>query len=192
MIKKGFTLIELVAAIAIFAIGISAISMAFSTSINTWKRNNVKMDTVTYAQTIVETFKSGGKDKLKSFSNDPTSSSGVSAFAYFDDGFNNFSIYLNDGTTINAPGSKTFNDWYNVGSAIRFTVSNDDNVNKDNDLFTKCKSHNTSNKKYGAYIMIKKDTSSESEVFYLKTRVWNLQQQSTAEGGTLMEIYLGR
>lgn len=52
--KKGFTLVEVVAAIAIFSITILAISMAFSTSLNISEMNDIKQDTSQYAQAITE------------------------------------------------------------------------------------------------------------------------------------------
>jgi prepilin-type N-terminal cleavage/methylation domain-containing protein len=52
--KKGFTLIEVIAAIAIFSIAILAISMAFSTSLNISQMNDIKQDTSQYAQAITE------------------------------------------------------------------------------------------------------------------------------------------
>lgn len=52
--KKGFSLIEVIAAIAIFSIGILAITLAFSTSLNVSQMNDVKQNTSQYAQAIME------------------------------------------------------------------------------------------------------------------------------------------
>jgi len=63
--KKGFSLIEVIAAIAIFSIGILAITLAFSTSLNVSKMNDVKRDTSQYAQVIAEKFNAIGSDFFK-------------------------------------------------------------------------------------------------------------------------------
>ncbi|MDF2502999.1 prepilin-type N-terminal cleavage/methylation domain-containing protein [Clostridium sp.] len=80
--KKGFTLIEVIAAIAIFSIAILSISMAFSTSLNISQMNDIKQDTSQYAQAITENYKALGYNAIdnKYKSTDNTT---LSDFKYF-------------------------------------------------------------------------------------------------------------
>lgn len=64
--KKGFTLIELIASIAILAIAFSGIGIAMTTSSNINKNDEKKVDNNIYSQFILQTLKSQGKNYLKS------------------------------------------------------------------------------------------------------------------------------
>lgn len=194
---KGFSLIELIAAIAIFSIAIIAISLAFSLSINTWKKGNTKLSSVSYSQAIAEHFKGSGKSALKRITSTPDSTDGVSCYIYFDDKLENLILYFQDGTvTYFNNGGRDFYTWANVASpTLRGKVSSDDNTNIDSSLYTNCKNINISkalNKKYGGYLMVKKDTPIESDMYYLKVKTWNLQGENMENSGSTMEVYLGR
>ena len=54
---KGFTLIELIGAMAILAIFLTGLSSATSYSIQSWKRGQVILDTNSYCKSIVEILK---------------------------------------------------------------------------------------------------------------------------------------
>lgn len=81
--KKGFTLIELIVALAIFAISFVAISASFMTSLNFRNIGSRKIDTMNYAQAIAEKYKAhSGIAALKDTSG---------YYFYFDD-INSFDI----------------------------------------------------------------------------------------------------
>jgi prepilin-type N-terminal cleavage/methylation domain-containing protein len=172
--KKGYTLIELIAAIAIFAIVMSAVYTTFSTSIKIWSRADLKLGTSTYSQSIIETLKSQGVDKLKNMYN---SSSGNSCYIYFDDNLSNLIVY-------NGVASSPLNllTWVK-DSTTKLTSSVTEN-------YTSCKNF-SSGRKYGASIFIKQSDAS-NKVYYARVRVWDLKRQNGAETESLREIYLSR
>lgn len=105
MKKKGFTLIELIAAVAIFSITIVSISTAFSLSISTKRINQSKIDTMYKVQTIAETFKSAGVSKLTGKLQGVQSGS---CFVYFNDDMNDFNSWYNTG---NISGNVDINNY---------------------------------------------------------------------------------
>lgn len=189
MKKKGFTLIELIAAIAILSITIAAISTAFITGIKTWKNGDEKLNTMCYAQGISEAFKGSTIAKITQLGND----SGSSFFAYFDEGYKNFTLYTSSGSnSLTNPGTPAnFTDWFNYGPKIQGKVSNDDFSNRDTSVFNNCYNNNTSKRRYGSYIMIEKDAreSTIGTVYYIKVRVWDLNYGVSSE--STREVYIG-
>jgi len=63
--KKGFTLIELIASIAILTIAFTGISMALIASVKTEKKSDVKLETSTYAKAVVENIKIQSDNALR-------------------------------------------------------------------------------------------------------------------------------
>lgn len=59
--KKGFTLIELIVALAILALVFPAISSVFISALNNTKNESVKLDTISGVQSILQTLKMQGK-----------------------------------------------------------------------------------------------------------------------------------
>ncbi|MBL4937200.1 prepilin-type N-terminal cleavage/methylation domain-containing protein [Clostridium sp. YIM B02515] len=191
MSKKGFTLIEIIAAIAIFSIAIVSISVGLMTATRTWKKSDVKLQTMYYAQGMVEVLTGSDINKLKSMGTDLVN--GSSCFVYFNQDYNNFSLYfLKNGV---ASVSNTFSDtanpnnfigWYNSGPAINSLVSSEDyNAGStDANLYNKCIANNTTKKKYGGYVMLK----NSGDNLYLKVRIWDLQFGQ--DSGSTREIYM--
>lgn len=188
MRKKGFTLVEVIAAIAILSITIFAISTAFISGTRTWRDGEQKLDTMCYAQGISEAFKGANISKITQLGND----AGSSAFFYFNEDYKNFVLYTASGnTTLSSPGTPpNFTDWFNFGPKIQGQVSSDDFSNIDSGIYNKCLRNNSS-KKYGAYVAIKKDTraSTVGTVYYVKVRVWDLSYGSDSE--SVREVYIG-
>lgn len=99
--KKGFTLIELIASLAIFAFAMLAITMGFSASLNSRQMNDIKQSTVGYSQAIIENFRVVGYSNLDAvYKGDMTT--GVSTFVYFNNDMSNFNTWFQNyisGTT---------------------------------------------------------------------------------------------
>jgi prepilin-type N-terminal cleavage/methylation domain-containing protein len=171
--KKGYTLIELIAAIAIFAIVMSAVYTTFSTSIKIWSRADLKLGTSTYSQSIIETLRAQGAGRLKDMYSIPD---GNSCYIYFDENLTNFRVY---GSTTSPENLLT---WVK-DSTTKLTGSVTEN-------YTSCKSL-SSGMRYGAFIFIKQSDAS-NKVYYARVRVWDLKRQNGADTESLKEIYLSR
>jgi len=78
--NKGFTLIELIAALAILTIGLTGIYGVFSNSTLTWGKVKTNVELVSDNQTIAQLLKANGKAKIESISN-----KSVKTCIYFDD-----------------------------------------------------------------------------------------------------------
>lgn len=81
--KKGFTLIELIAAIAILSIAMVSISSAVCAGANISAKNSKKVDTSVFAQNIIETYKSQGKNSIKELYLDKSDE--FEGYCYFND-----------------------------------------------------------------------------------------------------------
>ena len=93
--KKGFTLIELIASLAIFSLSILVISVAFFASFNAKQMNDIKQSTAGYSQAIIESFRTIGYANLDLKYSSATTP-GVSTFVYFNDMSNvNLQNYIN-------------------------------------------------------------------------------------------------
>lgn len=78
-VKKGFTLVEVVAALAILTSSIAIIYQVFNFSGTVWTKEKNNISLVSYSQTIAETLKGSGKDHLTDiYAKSPTS------YIYFD------------------------------------------------------------------------------------------------------------
>lgn len=58
--KRGFTIIEVIIAIAIFAIAATSISIAINTASNMYKRENIRLQTISAADSIIHQLKAKG------------------------------------------------------------------------------------------------------------------------------------
>lgn len=159
--KKGFSLIEVIAAIAIFSIGILAITMAFSTSLNVSKMNDVKRDTSQYAQIITEKFNAMGYNEINThYKSIPYKDSGINKvedFRYF----NNIDDIPNNESLLSVSG------------------------NGDKELLYPMAEEN----KFGVLIRVTKDRLQQDEnqdnVYYTRyniyIRVWDLNKGSQSQ-----------
>ena len=104
MKRKGFTLIEMIAATAILLIGIMGTTVAFSSSLKTLAKSNQVLNTTAYAQAIVEYYKSQGKARVSLLC--PTDPSTNPYFIYFDSLDDLSNSLANDLFTTNPIGYK--------------------------------------------------------------------------------------
>lgn len=153
--KKGFTLIELIAAIAILSIGLTGISFAFSTSSQLRAREDIKLDTSTSCQTISESFRAEGKtftDNIYSNSEKYTEEDGsksVYKYIFFDD-TNELNTLINNSSFTPVADLASYDDCKMINS-----VSN--------------------NKKFGGVIQIINIANSGSyDLYKINCTVWKL------------------
>lgn len=87
--NKGFTLIELIAAIAILTITMIGIESAISYSAKTMKKNDIKIENHEFSQYIIQSFKSRGVNYFSKFYYDKVKGiAGATShkfYLYFDD-----------------------------------------------------------------------------------------------------------
>jgi prepilin-type N-terminal cleavage/methylation domain-containing protein len=156
MKKKGFTLIELIAAIAILSIVITAITTAFTSSIQTWKKADVKLDSSAYAQGAIEMLKSPDVRTSQLYK----ISGSRYYYLYFNninelkDGVNDFILAAKTGTTSLAGA-------YNAVNLSSAATSN---------VFSDCK-NNSNSKRYGVYIEFTNNTP--EQYFAIKLTLWD-------------------
>lgn len=167
--KKGFSLIEVVAAIAIFSIAILAISMAFSASLNISQMNDIKQDTSQYAQAITENYKALGYNEINIKYNDLLSNNGIMS------GFQYFNTIDDIQTWFNNDNGQKMPDILSIADKI------------DNNSYPLAQG-----KKFGALISISKTNlsgSTNADVYRIYVRVWRLDKG--AQSQSLREIYEG-
>lgn len=88
MKKKGFTLIEIIVAIAILMIGIMTVSVISSGTLSAYKANQIKIENINYADTIINILKANGKLYVKDIYGDfnvNSSDHNCTFNLYFDD-----------------------------------------------------------------------------------------------------------
>lgn len=82
--KKGFTLVEVIAALAIFSVTMMVVANAFLGSHSTRQKNDIKQSTMGYSQAIIENFRGSGYARIDNIHKTNTDR-GVSTFVYFND-----------------------------------------------------------------------------------------------------------
>ena len=168
--KKGFTLVELIGAMAILAIAMTGISLTFNTSSIMWKKARVSLDLVSANQSISQNIRAVGKEKVKGIYdniNAVNNSSGCYLFFNTYDEIKNI-ITATDysGYTVSTSATPDFNECTNI------------NIGK--------------NKKYGALIKIRDvtETGSYYKLYELTITVWSLQESENSKSENT--FYIGR
>lgn len=110
--KKGDTLVELIAAIAILALASAGSSMAISVSSKMWQANSRNLELNTFNQSICEDLKLRDKESLNNLYEDNGGKTNSTITFWF----------CFDNLSIDAP--------YNVGKANLSTIMQDQNYNK--------------------------------------------------------------
>lgn len=149
MKRKGFTLIELIAAMAIISISMAGISAAFMSSMNISKSGDVKLNTTSFSKGIVQYYIDDEGLKLKSiYDSSNKTGNTVSFYIYYDD---------MEGLIDNLGNIKTV-----AGGA--------------EDDFDICKA-GASDSRYGAFISISKideNILTKYDTYRLYTDVWDM------------------
>ncbi|MBU3110251.1 type II secretion system protein [Clostridium lacusfryxellense] len=150
--KKGFTLVELIASLAIFAMAMVAISMAFFASTTTRQMNDVKQSTAGYAQAIIETFRGSTETVYKTVD---STESPTFIFVYF----NNM---------------VDFNDWYKAYIVIGAKITTKEGNPTTYPL-------PIGNQLFGALIKINKKSAYGVNTYNISVRVWRIDKGARGE-----------
>lgn len=164
--KKGFTLVELIAALAILSIAMTGISLTFNTSSTMWKKTRVSLELVTDNQSIAQNLRSQGKNKITKIYD--LSNSGCYIF------FDNYDE-IKDIITAN-----DYSDFKVAIAAPSFTECN--NINE----------KSVDKKDYGALIEIHEATPTGNyyKFYDVKLTVWYLQEGEKSKSENT--FYIGR
>jgi prepilin-type N-terminal cleavage/methylation domain-containing protein len=112
--KKGFTLVEVIAALAILTAGITVIYSGFMNSSQTWKKEKVNLELVSGAQSISQVLKARGKVNLE-------------AVTDYD---NNLYVYFDEYSDIYESFELTDFSKFRHATSYNFTECNSLNTNK--------------------------------------------------------------
>ena len=162
MKKKGFTLIELVCALAMLAIVLSTVFVAFSNSTIVWKKSDVDLELASQNQSIVQCIRAQGKVWLDRVYVD-------SSFVKPNGNSNgNLNVFLN---------FNDYSDIYNATNASDNSKFVPGSLNPDYNDYIKT----NPTTKYGALIEITKkplNASSYASYIYYSVRVtvWNVKK----------------
>ncbi|SMC24422.1 prepilin-type N-terminal cleavage/methylation domain-containing protein [Clostridium acidisoli DSM 12555] len=148
--KKGFTLVELIIAMAILVIASGGIGLAVETSSSLYGQNTSDLKSTEYTDKILECFKGKGLNSLSSMYNNSTRVNGedattTSTTKYLYLYFNNDDVNDNTEDSLNYILKNTTN-FQMVDEGINGAAS-----------YADCSSNNTSNYKYGAIVTLTKN-----------------------------------
>lgn len=166
--RKGFTLVELIGALAILAIGMVGISLAFNTSSTMWKKTKESMELVSDNQSIAQNLRAEGKNMVEEIYNDIKNKNNTSDSCY---------IYFNDYDEIKTTiTSEPFTD-YKVASA--------------SPSFSECESMK-GDKKYGALIKVQDATPDGNyyKLYQVSITTWYFQEEENTMSKST--FYIGR
>lgn len=166
--KKGFTLIELIISLSIFAISMVAISMLFTASLNIRKINDAKQSTAGYSQAIIENFRAAGYTEIDTDYKCDINA-GIFMFVYFND-----MSYFNN--------MIDFNAWYHIHISDIKQITNTDNSST---------YPPSSGNKFGALIKITKQSADGGGTpYHIYVRVWRLDKGAISQ--SVRDIYESR
>lgn len=157
--KKGFTLIELIASLAIFSITMVSISTAYEMAISIRVKNQNKIETMNYAKSAAEKFRACGVDKIDKFFGD--SQNNVSQFIYFNNNVNKDDDFN---------GNNGFGGWLKNSEKI-----NGDNASDSNYICP-------SGKEYGMIVMMNRhENTLGQEIYSIYIKVWKAKAGKQSE-----------
>ncbi|NLK22429.1 MAG: prepilin-type N-terminal cleavage/methylation domain-containing protein [Clostridiales bacterium] len=169
--RKGFTLIEVIASIAILSLLTVAISVLFQSSAKIWDSGKVKLQNVTHVNSVANLFKARGKRYIKGIydSNDKDSYDKVNFYLFFDNYTECSDAIYNDNLVFPPVGT---------------------DLGIDN-----CKANNSGNKRYGAlvrYSVAKKSVITNieyyNEMYKVEIELWDLKENNSLSSTTAIQI----
>lgn len=171
--KKGFTLIELIVALAIFAISTSAIATMVNTSSNIYSIEDKKISVITSAQKIMQGLKSNGAEGLKKFYENETlkAKTGTYFYIFFDNRDRLLESKIKHGGTEEKAKPIILDE-------TKYIKTGKDSTGN----YEECSKNNTQDKKYGALIQITKETEEKYygfDTYKLKVEVWDLRENGS-------------
>jgi prepilin-type N-terminal cleavage/methylation domain-containing protein len=164
--QKGFTLVEVIAALGILTTGVTIIYAVFTFANTTWVKEKNSLELFSSNQSIAQSLKTLGKTNMKELVEANSDTDNADVYIYFDN-YDDLSIDLS--------------------SFKKATVSSD--------FFTDCVNQNTGKKKYGAHLKIIKHNLTTSgytdyDYYEVDETVWNLSL--TTEINSQSNFYIGR
>ncbi|WP_163193146.1 hypothetical protein [Clostridium thermarum] len=166
--KRGSSIVEVIAAIAILVISLEAITMSFSTSAKIWQKHDKKLDTSTLNQTICQNIRQRDKRVIRDFYLDNAAGTEKSAKIY---------IY--------------FNNYDDVVGVVKSAVEDGTGfITASAADYEECKTIRPGGEKYGALITVA-DTSSDDSYYALykfEVKVWNLHDAGNYEAASTFYI----
>jgi prepilin-type N-terminal cleavage/methylation domain-containing protein len=184
--KKGFTLVELVIALALLLVAVTAVNLIFNTASEIWKLNGYKAENSAFNQVVAQRLRAEGKRNVEIIlKNIDTSLTPTSAYFY---------LYFDDADEINTC----------IDKAIYFSASNNTqgenfkviaSAHSSSVDFISCKdaANNIAGKKYGAFVEIedsKYGGSTDYKFYQCKVTVWNLKKTDISKVESV--CYVGR
>lgn len=185
MKKKGFTIVEVIIAIAVFAIVTTSITLVINTSSNMYKQENVKFQTISAADSIIHQLKSRGAAE-KTINSGGTISSLSNFFEYT---VGNAASAMNDGSTITQVDSYIYFNYGDDLTNIPLNFNRYQEITVGSGNYNNCNSIKPNNKNFGALVSItrsnfQKYNSANSDlnaqwyynVYKIDVTVWNLNE----------------
>lgn len=163
MRKKGFTLIELLVALLLLVSGLMTVSFVSSASLTSYKSNQLKIENINYADTIINFFKASGKLYVKG--NFVSNSSCNLYFNNLDELDACLKAYSTNHSTVDS----------SIDSAKLFNVDG-----KANGAYVKIEDKS----------IIDSDANKNVNMYSVLIKVWNLKNNNSNEAK--FKIYIGR
>lgn len=169
--KKGFTLTEVIASIAILSLLTVAIAVVYQSSAKIWDSGKVKLQNVTHVNTIANLLKARGKGYISNiYNSEDKDDSGKVNFYIFFDNYNECSDAI-------------YNDKL-VFPSVGTTLGKDD-----------CEEKNSDNKRYGALVSFSVSKKSVitsidyyNEMYKAEIELWDLEEKNSLSSTTAIQI----
>lgn len=180
--RRGFTIIEMIVAIAFFTIATVGISFVISTSANMYKMENTKFQTISVADSIINQLKSRGI-----LETDASSTTNITGLNYFFGATSDVDEYRYIFLNYDELSSQTLIH----GSYIVAPIYSDD-YSSDLANFQSCKTDNINNKRFGAFVHISRNNGDKTtganynidyyyNTYTIDVKVWDLNKDVNSE-----------
>lgn len=161
--KKGFTIIEIVIALAILLVAVTSVNLIYSTSSQIWKLSGYNANTAALNQAVSQRMRAEGKRNVVNIFNTT----------------HNYYIYFNnvDGITNGVTTNDGIDDAIDL--AINGTVDNKFKVLGGSvGNLADCKLNNGNKTRYGALVMVSKLDDTNNKLYEFDITVWDLKRNN--------------